>query len=386
MPSATGSYTPRPRPISPHALKRAIPDTHMKNFSLTLLGLLAAPLLLSALPTRDTLSFAPARGASISMTYEVINEMSMDDMAVLINGEENPMMPSIEMNMVTTNEFQFTDVYESMADGQPLRMQRTFETIKIDLSGETVMDMMGDTQEEELAGEGSSALEGLTVLFNLKDGEYQKTWPKDEEGNDELLEGLVEDVSLRTLLSTEEVAEGESWDIDPKALIELLAPGGNLAMDLEMTGGEDAMNMGPDADMMSNMREMLSGELEGTFTGKLSGYREVEGTRLAVIELEIEIDCTTDMVDQFREQMEESLPPEAGIEMDVSSVDVSYVFEGSGELLWDASSGHVAGLTMEAETAMSMEMMIGMDAGGQQMDMEMSMEMSGIIRVEVGVK
>ena len=101
MPSATGSYTPRPRPISPHALKRAIPDTHMKNFSLTLLGLLAAPLLLSALPTRDTLSFAPARGASVSMTYEVINEMSMDDMAVLINGEENPMMPSIEMNMVT---------------------------------------------------------------------------------------------------------------------------------------------------------------------------------------------------------------------------------------------------------------------------------------------
>lgn len=358
----------------------------MKNFSLTLLGLLAAPLLLSALPTRDTLSFAPVRGASVSMTYEVINEMSMDDMAVLINGEENPMMPNIEMDMVTTNEFQFTDVYESMADGQPSRMQRTFETIKIDISGETVMDMMGETQEETLAGEGSSALEGMTVLFNLKDGEYQKTWPKDEEGNDELLEGLVEDVSLRTLLPTEEVAEGESWDIEPKALIELLAPGGNLSMDLEMTGGDDAMNMGPDADMMSNMREMLSGELEGTFTGKLSGYREVEGARLAVIELEIELDCTTDMVDLFREQMEESLPPEAGIEMDVSSVDVSYVFEGSGELLWDASNGHMAGLTMEAETAMSMEMIIGMDAGGQQMDMEMSIEMSGVIRVEVGVE
>lgn len=358
----------------------------MKNLSWTLLGLLAAPLLLSALPTRDTIAFAPEDGTSITVTFLSTSELVLDDMQMLMNGQENAMMPSIEMDMITTTEYQFSDTYERMAKGQPARLKRTYETIKTAVNGETTMEMMGEEQTEDLAGSGSSALEGESVLFNLKDGEYIKSWPEGEEGDDDLLESLLEDVSLRGMLPEGEVAEGESWDIDLSIMLDLLAPGGDLGLELEMEGGDNAMSMGPDTDMMSDIREMLSGNMEGTITGKLTGYRDADGARVAVIEIDIEVDCTTDMVDMMREKIEESLPPEAGVEIDLASVDVSYVMEGSGELLWNASAGHIAGLSLELEIAMSMEMTMGMDAGGQQMDMEMAMEMSGTTEVTVEVE
>ncbi|HIG86843.1 MAG TPA: hypothetical protein EYQ25_07365 [Planctomycetes bacterium] len=358
----------------------------MKNLPWTLLGLLAAPLLLSALPTRDTIAFAPEDGTSVSVTFLSSNELTLDDMQMLMNGQENAMMPSIEMDMITTTEYQFSDTYERMAKGQPARLKRTYDSIQSAISGETRMEMMGEEQTEDVAGSGTSGLEGDSVLFNLKDGEYIKSWPEGEEGDDELLENLLEDVSLRGLLPEGEVAEGESWDIDLSIMLDLLAPGGDLGLELEMEGGDNAMSMGPDTDMMSDIREMLSGNMNGTVTGKLTGYRDADGARVAVIEIDIEVDCSTDMIDMMREKIEESLPPDAGIEMDLSSVDVSYVMEGEGELLWNASAGHIAGLSLELEVAMSMEMAMGMDAGGQQMDMEMAMEMSGTTELTVEVE
>ncbi|MDE0903363.1 MAG: hypothetical protein OSB42_01930 [Planctomycetota bacterium] len=358
----------------------------MKNFTLTLLGLGAAPLLLSALPTRDTISFAPADGTSVTSTYTMSTEMTLDDMQVLMNGEENPMMPSIEMDMVSAMEIQVSDTYISMADGQPTRLKRTYDTVQTNLTGETAMEMMGEAQNESILGSGTSALEGETVLFSLKDGEYSKAWPEGAEADDDLLEGLLEDISLRGMLPTGEVAEGESWDIELDILLDVMAPGGDLSMEMEMDGQEGSMGMGPDADMMSDVRKLLSGNLSGSFTGKLSGYREVDGAKLAVIEIEFEIDCATDMIETIREQMQESLPPDAGVTMDVSTADVSYIMEGEGELLWNASAGHIAGMTFEAEVAMGMETTMGIDAGGQQMDMEMNMEMSGATTLSVTAK
>jgi hypothetical protein len=357
----------------------------MKNFTLTLLGLGAAPLLLSALPTRDTISFAPADGTSVTSTYTTSTEMTLDDMAVLMNGEENPMMPSIEMDMVSAMEIEVSDTYVSMADGEPKSLKRTYNTVQSNITGETAMDMMGEAQNESILGSGTSALEGETVLFSLKDGEYSKAWPEGAEADDELLEGLLEDISLRGMLPTGEVAEGESWDIELDTLLDLMAPGGDLSMEMEMDG-QDSMSMGPDANMMSDLRKLLSGNLSGSFTGKLSGYREVDGAKLAVIEIELEIDCATDMIETIREQMQESLPPDAGVTMDVSTADVSYIMEGEGELLWNASAGHIAGITFEAEVAMGMETTMGIDAGGMQMDMEMNMEMSGATTLSITAK
>ena len=358
----------------------------MKNFTLTLLGLGAAPLLLSALPTRDTISFAPAEGTSVTSTYTTSTEMTLDDMAVLMNGEENPMMPSIEMDMVSTMEIEVSDTYVSMADGEPKSLKRTYDTVQANITGETTMDMMGEAQNESILGGGTSALEGETVLFSLKDGEYSKAWPEGAEADDDLLEGLEEDISLRGMLPTSKVAEGESWDIELDTLLDIMAPGGDLSMKMEMDGQEGSMNMGPDANMLNDFRTLLSGDISGSFTGKLSGYREVDGAKLAVIEIELEVDCATDMIETMREQMQESLPPDAGVTMDVSTADVSYIMEGEGELLWNASAGHIAGMTFEAEVAMGMETTMGIDAGGMQMDMEMNMEMSGATTLSVTVK
>ena len=52
---------------------------------LTAAGLLAAPALLSALPVRDRIAFAPTAGASVSMTYTMVSENSLDDMSMSMN-------------------------------------------------------------------------------------------------------------------------------------------------------------------------------------------------------------------------------------------------------------------------------------------------------------
>lgn len=350
---------------------------------LTAAGLLAAPTLLSALPTRDTLAFTPKAGASLSMTYTMVSENSLDDMSMSMNGQEMPM--EMEMNMSNTMKVSFSDELLEVEGSAPTRFKRTFNTILTEVSTEVAMDMMGQGQDETVGGRGTSELEGKTVAFTWKDGEYTTAWADEEKGAAELLENHDPHAWLAGLLPKEAVSEGGTWDIETTALMGILAPCGDLHLEVEMEVGDMAMSMGPDAVMLTNLRQLMDGALEGSFTGKLAGYRDVDGVTMAVIELEVEIDSVSDMAEMIREKMEESLPPEMPIEMDISNVDVSLTLEATGELLWDAKAGVPGGLTLEGEMAIGMEMAMSMDAGGQQMDMENTMEMSGSIQQTVTV-
>lgn len=350
---------------------------------LTAAGLLAAPALLSALPVRDRIAFAPTAGASVSMTYTMVSENSLDDMSMSMNGQEMPM--EMEMEMTNTMEVSFTDEIAKVEGGNPTSFKRTFNTILGGISTETAMDMMGQDQSASTAGRGTSPLEGKTVAFNLKDDEYAVSWADDEEGDASLLEDHDAHAWLAGLLPSEDVSEGGSWDIETDSVLGLFAPCGDLHMEVEMENG-DAMSLGPDmSDTFTDLRALMNGTLEGSFTGKFTGYREVDEVRMAVIELDLEIDSVADLADMIREQMEESLPPEMPIEMDLGAVDVNVALEAKGELLWNAAAGVPGGLSLEGEMGVSMDMSMSMDAGGQQMDMENYMEMSGSIRQTVTV-
>lgn len=350
---------------------------------LTAAGLLAAPALLSALPVRDRIAFAPTAGASVSMTYTMVSENSLDDMSMSMNGQEMPM--EMEMEMANTMEVSFTDEIQKVDGASPTAFKRTFNTILSEVSTEMAMDMMGQGQDETVGGRGTSPLEGKTVAFAWKDGEYAVSWADDEEGDASLLEDHDAHAWLAGLLPGEEVSEGGSWDIDTSALLGIFAPCGDLHLEIEMDGGDAGMSMGPDAELFTNLRQLMDGALEGSFTGKLTGYRDVDDVRMAVIELELEIDSVSDLSDMIRESMEESLPPEMPIEMDIGAVDVNLTLEAKGELLWNAAAGVPGGLSLEGEMGVSMDMSMSMDAGGQQMDMENYMEMSGSIQQTVTV-
>lgn len=347
-----------------------------------LLGALAvtAPVLIAFKPSATKLVFAPTAGSSLTKIFSNSVDFSLDDMTMLMNGEENPMMPQIEMDMVMESVVGITDTYDSVANGKPRKLTRTFDEISTEMDISMVMDMMGQVQEENPTGSGSSDLEGETVVFtwDSDDEEYVVSFAEDE-GDEDLLENLVEDMDLRALLPKDEVREGDSWDLPLISLLDILGPGGDLKLNFEMDGQD--VGGGPPPEMLVDFREMFGEMLEGEATATFAGMTEVDGVSLAVIEIEIEIDTAKDMSELIEELMGEQIPE--GMEFNLDRVDIEFAYEASGQCLWNVRAGHAHSLSLEGEAIIAMDLEINMDFGGQSMVMEMSMEMSGEMTTEM---
>lgn len=340
-----------------------------------------APLFLAfspaSAPGLDELTFAPAPGAQVTKTFVNVFEYSMDDMSMLMNGEENPMMPSMEMDMTIASEVKVTDKYGAVEDGKIRRLARRYDKIGQAIDIEAATESAGQTESDTVNGTGTSELEGKEVLFDwdADAGEYKRRFAEGSTGDEELLEGLAEDMTLSALLPRRAVSVGDEWEIPLESLVDVLAPGGNLHLDVEMEGQETMP--GPDPTMMADMRQIFGDMLEGEASGRYVRTDEVEGVRLAVIELEIEIDSAKDMSEMLEEMMGETVPE--NMEMNLDRCDVVFALATKGELVWNLDGGHLHSLSIEGESAISMEMVVSMDFGGNAMTLEMTMDMSGTI-------
>lgn len=350
----------------------------MMRTATALTAALAIPTLLAFSSNKaDKIAFAPKEGSTVVKTFTMTTSMELDDMSMSMNGEPSPMAPDIEMGMEIVNTIQVTDQYGAVSDGKPAKLTRTFDTIGAEMEMDVAVNMMGNEETQSPNGSGSSELEGSTVEFvwDGDAGEYKIDFAEGEEGDADLLEALTEDMDLRGFLPSDELAEGESYDIELAALIDVLAPGGDLKLEMEVDGQEAGMG-GPDPAMMSDFRAFFEDMLEGKATGKYVGTRDIDGVTVAVIELEIEIEASADMSDMAADMMGgEELPAE----MSIDRLDVNMTYEGGGELHWNMAAGRVHGMDMKADISVSMDMAMAMDMGGQSMDLGMEMAMSGSV-------
>ncbi len=324
----------------------------------------------------DKIAFTPAEGTTVTKTFASTTTMEMDEMTALMNGQPAP-IPEIEMTMEMLQTVTVTDEYAKMAAGQPTMLVRTYDAI----SNELEMEVDSGAGAEAPGGGGSSPLEGSTVEFkwNADTEEYDLKFADGEDGDAELLTGLTEDMDLRALLPSEELSEGDTYDIDLAGFADVLAPGGDLKIEMELdgSGADNAM----DPEMMTNFRQFFEDLLEGEATGKYVGTRDVDGVKVAVIELEIEINASADMSELAAESMGEEIPE--GMEMNIDRMDVELVYEGTGELHWNMGKGVIHGLSLEADMTMNMDMAMAIAAGGQDIEMTMEMAMSGSIESNV---
>ncbi|MEM1448451.1 MAG: hypothetical protein AAF726_00435 [Planctomycetota bacterium] len=355
----------------------------MKRTATVLTAALAVPGLLAFSGTADKISFSPTAGSSVVKTFTSTTTMELDDMGMTMNGEPSPMTPDMEMSMEIVNTITVTDEYGATSEGRPASLSRTYDAIGAEMEMDVVVNMMGNEDSQSPSGSGSSELEGTTVVFkwNGDSGEYDIAFAEGEEGDEDLLENLAEDMDLRGLLPSEDIAAGDGYDIELTSLIDVLAPGGDLKMDMEVDG-ESAMG-GPDPAMMSDFRRFFEDMLEGKASGKFTGTRDAGGVQVAVIEIEIEIDASADMADMASELMGgEEMPAEVSIDR----LDIQMTYEGAGELLWNMSKGHVHGLDLKADISIGMDMAMAMDMGGQSMDLGMEMAMSGTLASKVATE
>jgi len=249
------------------------------------------------------------------------------------------MMPDMDMSFETAQTIVVVDEYGKTEDGKPLKLTRTYDEIATAVEIAMSIDMGGETQDQDQSVESSSELEGLTVEFTWdeEEEEYVREFP-DGDGDEELLEGLLEDMDLRALLPAGKVSKGDEWEIDPTDLIPVLAPGGDLSLEM---GEEIEMTMGPSPGGM-DFTEMLGDLLEGEATATFEGIREVDGLQIAVITIVVEIDSANDMTDMVADSMPDQELPE-GMEMSIDRMDIEIELEAEGTLHWDVEGGHVQG-------------------------------------------
>ncbi|HKX46568.1 MAG TPA: hypothetical protein VJP77_07685, partial [Planctomycetota bacterium] len=353
------------------------PRTAMNHRTTLSVAALAVPALLAFDAPAEAVRFGPAEGTTLAKTFSSTSEMALDSMDMLMNGEPSPFPMEMDMTMTSETEVEVVDQYVGMGDGRPSKLERTFENIASNNSSAISNPMMGD-MDIDLAAH--SDLQGLKVVFtwDAEAGAYSPSFPEGVEADAELLEDLNEDMDLRALLPEGDVALDASWEVDPQALVGVLAPGGNLKLVPEESEELPMGNM-PGSDM--DLSDML-GEMSGDVTCTFVGTREVDGKRLGAVKVVVDVTSTNDLSDMIGEMMEDA--PDMGAEIEFDSMDVEWSFEGEGELLWDLAGGHLHAFELTGDVVMAMDMAMNMSMQGQNMSIEQSLELSGSMALVAG--
>ena len=100
----------------------------MNNAAL-LVVLAASPALLPPGPRTEPerIAFSPAEGAAVTKVFRNTMLYGLEEMEVLMNGEENALMPKVEMEMETVSTVTVTDTYGPVAGGRPGSLTRAYD-------------------------------------------------------------------------------------------------------------------------------------------------------------------------------------------------------------------------------------------------------------------
>lgn len=350
----------------------------MKSSKLLLLSL-AVPALISLAQPGDELRFAPEEGTELAKTFNTTVELSLDEMRMVMNGEEqDSSMLQMEMTMSNTSEFGWTDVFGKVVDGHPARVARTFDSLS-NVTSTSQSNQFTGSMDFDVSSQ--SELEGETVHFswNEDNSDYDVSFPEDSDADEALLEDLSEDTDLRGFLPESAVAEGDTWSVDANYLINLMGPGGNLKLVPDESDLPEGSGPTPGSDL--SFSEML-GEIEGDVDCEYKGLREVDDHKLAAIAISIDVTSANDLTEMIKDKMDEIDMSEQGVEIDFQSADVELALEGEGLLLWNVAEGHFASFELSGDMSQTMDLAMAMGTPMGDMDMEQTIEMSGTIDFE----
>jgi hypothetical protein len=303
----------------------------------------------------EALGFRPEEASTLEKSFKTDCELVLDDFTFSMNGEESdPGMLGIPTDFEVSFGYllECMDAYESVADGRPLALLRTFEEFEgwyVDPDG---VEAREDTGE----------FDSLAVRFtwNEEEEEYDREVVEGEYTDEEGLAVLNEDLDLRGLLPEDEVEEGDSWEVSGAPLMAILVPGVDLTRLLDEEDTEDVPE-----EIVAAAERLVA---EATATCTFDGLEEEDGRRLARITLEwtvaddLEFDPSTFGLDEI------------GIPMDDSSFEASFGIELEGVCLWDLEAGHFHSFEMEGLVEFSFDAAV--TVGELDVDIEASVELS----------
>lgn len=339
--------------------------------------LFATPILLALAPRADVVTFHPDSGSSASKSYEITGNLSLGDFSMFVNGQDmSAMVPMEDVEVDFSMMMDVSDEYVSVEDGKMLELVRLYESIE---GSWEAPDDSGEMDElDDLVGKK------VRFAWNAEDEAYEIEFHEDE-GDEELLEGLGIDMDFTGLLPSGDVSEGDEWSVPAKQLATALTLGSefeDMAFDdlaSEAETEEEQMILGMVQDEILPQFEAMMEEFQGscTYLGRRDGG-------IGAIRVAVDSQGSVDLVDAIVSLVEAQVPPEAGVEVSVEDASIEIGVEGEGELLWNVEAGTFAGFSMRAEVEVYIDVAIAADMQGQSQDLEASIEMLGEITWDAG--
>ncbi len=289
--------------------------------SLTLLASLVLTGGSPSAPDNLELTWAPEEGLVLVRTFEASHDFALVEASLSVDDEVHASDEVPDWEVAYSERIVVTDTLVSVGNGRPLELRRTFDELESEVA------YSGDDLEEDFAYTSMSDLQGRTVRFvRAEDEDDFEVEGYEEEIDEDLLDGLIEDMDLRAFLPDHEVEEGDTWEVSPAAYLAYMWPGGNLDFYMEDEGEVD--------ETSAEIGELLYESMDGEATVTYAGTRDEDGVRVAVLELEIEVEAEAEV------EVEEPAPGTQTIRL-FRSV--------SGELLWNLEGGHLHSLHVDGE-------------------------------------
>lgn len=324
-------------------------------------ALLAAPLLIAAAPTEESVSmtFAPAEGLSISHDVKVQRSFEISDLAVKMDGNDVPaqFLPELSFEYQVALSMRLTDAFLKAEQGLEGPWRR--RTLK-DLNDTFSMEMDYAGEVTTMDAEASSGLDGAAFLIGRdEDGEVVTRWADDESGDDQLLDRVQPEIDLAGLLPEEAVEVGSAWEADAAALGEVLSLGSQLPWTWSGVSEEDIPSPG-----------------EAAYTGDLE---------LRIIDIRLE-DGATYATASFQGDMTETSSKPTDLEKvpvadGTATETTTLTFAVEGEFTWSITGKHLVSFHLEGEG--DGEQVTERDAGQPGPTYSSTMQMMGTIEAHL---
>lgn len=344
------------------------------NTPLAVVAALSATAVLSL----DVVRFAPEDGSEVERTITWTESTSSSEVTVTLDGEETSEVPTPFATVERTLSIESKDQFVRSTPGKQLEFVRRFGPITLESSAELGLETIGGTAELSFEGEGGSELEdvGVRFVWNEEDEVWERSFADDYEGSDELLEGLSPTTELIALLSDEEeLAVGDSWDIEVDMLADILVPGGRPPIDFE--SDLQALEGVLDPLELPGVFQCLVGDGEGDIGARVKSIED----GIAVIELTVDVTISSDKLEHVGALVEAALPDGATAEIQIS--EYTTAIDGKGELAWDLAESRMSSFRFDAKVEVEVVLGVDVTVEGSDVVFEMRETREGEISVEI---
>lgn len=179
---------------------------------------------------------------------------------------------------------------------------------------------------------------------------------------------------------------GDSWEVRGDDVLGLVAPGGDVGLWIDSgLAAWEPVAAGIEPAFYSDLQALLAPGGENEVSCTFSEVRESDGTRVAVIDLEVELSGGEDLSELMQTRfaaIADRLPGD----LDVTQADVTFEIDGDGELLWDLAGNHLSGLDLDLDVTIEVDRVVEVDTGAEAMEVVTTVTFEGELQQTVEVR